>query len=159
MTLSGPNACRGSIKEVRIFPVFLHSPGQEQSSVSLISPLNSTQLPIAGKVDGRGRGAYCSKTKGVDCVSREAYWLLGEDDSKCQVKGPARKTSGLVVIEGLVEDEMAKVEGVREERERVRRPEVGLMADQLTADRSEHHPVISSSMQLVEYSRLFYVQS
>ena len=64
-----------------------------------------------------------------------------------------------MVIEGLVEDEMAKVEGVREERERVRRPEVGLMADQLTADRSEHHPVISSSMQLVEYSRLFYVQS
>lgn len=47
----------------------------------------------------------------------------------------------------------------REERERVRRPEVGLMADQLTADRSEHRPVISSSMQLVEYSRLFYVQS
>lgn len=39
------------------------------------------QLPIAGKVDGAN--AYCSKTKGADCVSREAYWLLGkEDDSE-----------------------------------------------------------------------------
>ena len=34
MILSGPNACRGSTKDARIFPVFLHSPAEKRETVS-----------------------------------------------------------------------------------------------------------------------------
>lgn len=34
MILSGPSACRGSMKEARILPVFLHSPAEEMSATS-----------------------------------------------------------------------------------------------------------------------------
>lgn len=37
MILSGPNACRGSTKDARILPVFLHSP-------ALLCQLRSVQL-------------------------------------------------------------------------------------------------------------------
>jgi hypothetical protein len=36
MILSGPKACRGSTKDARIFPVFLHSPVGFQLSVDVI---------------------------------------------------------------------------------------------------------------------------
>lgn len=46
MILSGPKACRGSTKEAKIFPAFLHSPAPDQYSCITSTALRDDLLLI-----------------------------------------------------------------------------------------------------------------
>jgi hypothetical protein len=44
--LSGPKACRGSTKDAKIFPAFLHSPALDQYSCTTLTALSDDLLLI-----------------------------------------------------------------------------------------------------------------
>ena len=48
MILSGPNDCRGSTKDARILPVFLHSPAQYVSVGVSVSVSQPSDVTVAG---------------------------------------------------------------------------------------------------------------
>jgi hypothetical protein len=69
MILSGPKACRGSTKDAKIFPAFLHSPALDQYSWTTLTALRDGLLLI-----DEGIGLFIPN--GILAVSRAPMELL-----------------------------------------------------------------------------------
>jgi hypothetical protein len=94
MTFSGPNACRGSMKEARIFPHFLHSARSPTVSGAQREVLEAARgltrhRRRKGIVDTHG----CFASRAWDEENgntRPGTWLLGQNENRARSEVASR---------------------------------------------------------------------
>lgn len=106
MTLSGPKACRGSTKDARILPAFLHSPagGQlhvGQNGIEMRTPHRRGQRIVDPKRHLAWRSIRCVMRSVIGIIA-EQFAFSGEDEvemdwlSKSQIGAVTSACSGCV---------------------------------------------------------------
>lgn len=103
MILSGPKDCRGSTKEARMRPVFLHSPVQT-SQLVLPVPHMRACVAVGWGLTPHGRGQRVVKEgRHLGCLLRVFERNREDNENEGSARGLLGKhSSGVVALEGAV---------------------------------------------------------